>query len=85
MTGAPTDTVLACETTVNKFDSFLKRQNLSDLVKNQNLTEICKKISKREQIRKVKIEKLDKTGQETQTKGSRISVLKVEFHLRSFK
>lgn len=45
---------------------FLKTQSLSDL-KNENLPEIYKKISKKKQIRKIKIGKLDKAGQEIQT------------------
>lgn len=49
---------------------FLKRQSLSDL-KNENLPEIYKKISKRKQIRKIKISKLDKAGQEIQTERNK--------------
>lgn len=50
----------ACVTTnLNTFDSFLKRQSLSDLIKNQNLTKICKTNHKRKQIREVKLCKLD--------------------------
>ena len=40
-------------------------------MKNENLPEIYKKISKRKQIRKIKISKLDKAGQEIQTERNK--------------
>lgn len=88
MTEVITNITLACVTiNLNTFDSFLKRQSLSGLIKNQNLAKICKKIHKRKQIRKVKRCKLDKTGQEMETKGGKkkVSVLNVQFHTQSLK